>query len=888
MDPLSLTTSIVAVLQLTATVVSYLNDVKGASKERAQVAVEASMVYSLLTSLKYRVEDAHPTEAWYIAIRTLGEKNGALDQYQAALKLLAAKLDTRNGTKVGRALLWKFDKVEIAGILSKIERIKSLINVALTNDLLTKRPQWYGLIGGSTLSKTLKDDVSFIRTHVETTQAFTDIEIRQSIATWHWTMAARFSRISEMAFRTWSDPLLFWHSAGKTLLASVVVDYLQQQFPESSFLTMCIYCNYKEKDNQTVHDLLASLLKQLVQDCGSLSDNVKALHKDHVARNARLGPEDLIQALQYEIGIYRRVFIVVDALDECTEEGNRRMNLLNELRSLPRNVNVLVTSRHNSSIAAGFQGTITPEVNATDSDISQYIMARIQRENRLARHVEADPGLQQTIVSEIVRRAKGMFLLAQLHLDSLVNKGNRKAIHAALQHLPKGIDGTYDDAMARIRAQNPDDRELGEKVLLWISFALRPLSIIELQHALAVDDTSTKTDLDALPDEEILVSVCAGLIMVDIESGIVRLIHYTTQEYFDRTRDSHFSDAKDIVLATCITYLSFDEFGTGPCEESWSFRSRLNENAFLGYVANFWGYHARIAEGDATEDRLLQLLEDRTRVSCFGQVMFEDANLTFGFSGHVKGNVTGMHLATYFGISALIMKLWERGLSAESLDFMGRTPLIMAVMQGDYAIVEVLACRANVHVNAADNQRWTALHRAAATGQAAIVELLLNHNAEIGARTNRRQTPLHMAAEEGHFKVVELLIAAGGEVDALSDTRTTPLYRAARRGHVEVLKALLATGADVNLTTWDAYTALRTAVAHDQVGSVRILLSANPKLEVRAEHGLTALEFARVRGLDTIIKILEDAEDATTSIESSKVAYTEPLGFIQSQPTSLC
>ena len=109
-------------------------------------------------------------------------------------------------------------------------------------------------------------------------------------------------------------------------------------------------------------------------------------------------------------------------------------------------------------------------------------------------------------------------------MDSLVNKSNRKAIYVALEHLPRGIDGTYDEAMARIQAQNKDDKDLGEKALLWISFALRPLSITELQHALAIDETSTKTDPDALPDEEIIVSVCAGLIMIDSESGIVRLI----------------------------------------------------------------------------------------------------------------------------------------------------------------------------------------------------------------------------------------------------------------------------------------------------------------------------------------------------------------------------
>ena len=142
-------------------------------------------------------------------------------------------------------------------------------------------------------------------------------------------------------------------------------------------------------------------------------------------------------------------------MDECTEEGDRRSNLLDELRSLPPNTNVLVTSRHNSSIATEFHGTTTLEIDATNSDITRYILAHIKREHRLARHVKTDSVLQQSIVSEIVGRVKGMyirrcvfvctaailrltllrFLLAQLHIDSLVDKSNRKAIYSALQRL---------------------------------------------------------------------------------------------------------------------------------------------------------------------------------------------------------------------------------------------------------------------------------------------------------------------------------------------------------------------------------------------------------------------------------------------------------------------
>ena len=110
------------------------------------------------------------------------------------------------------------------------------------------------------------------------------------------------------------------------------------------------------------------------------------------------------------------------------------------------------------------------------------------------------------------------FLLAQLHMDSLVSKNNRKAVREALVNLPKGLDDTYEEAMVRINGQNQEDRELAEKVLMWITRAKRPLSIKELQHAVAIEEGDIETDLEAFPDEEILLSVCAGLVITDTKT----------------------------------------------------------------------------------------------------------------------------------------------------------------------------------------------------------------------------------------------------------------------------------------------------------------------------------------------------------------------------------
>lgn len=136
MDPLSITASIVAVLQLSSKVLGYLNDVQDASKDRAKCAVEASNLNNLLVNLRFRLEGSS-NESWYTAVRALGVDNGPLDQFKQALDHLQTKM-TGGGRlkKVGRTLTWKLSKEEVASILARMERLKPLVQIALQMDHL--------------------------------------------------------------------------------------------------------------------------------------------------------------------------------------------------------------------------------------------------------------------------------------------------------------------------------------------------------------------------------------------------------------------------------------------------------------------------------------------------------------------------------------------------------------------------------------------------------------------------------------------------------------------------------------------------------------------------------------------------------------------------------
>src|SRR5271170_7755755 len=110
----------------------------------------------------------------------------------------------------------------------------------------------------------------------------------------------------------------------------------------------------------------------------------------------------------------------------------------------------------------------------------------------------------------------------------------------------------YKDAMKRIEGQVLYQEKLAKQVLSWITFAKRPLTTSELQHALAVEVGEPKLNEENFSQIKDMVSVCAGLVRVDEESGIIRLVHYTTQEYFERTQKSWFPHAETDITKTCI------------------------------------------------------------------------------------------------------------------------------------------------------------------------------------------------------------------------------------------------------------------------------------------------------------------------------------------------
>ncbi len=107
------------------------------------------------------------------------------------------------------------------------------------------------------------------------------------------------------------------------------------------------------------------------------------------------------------------------------------------------------------------------------------------------------------------------FLLASLHMDSLAQSTNRKILRDALKELPDNIKKAYDETMKRVNHQGKHKSALASCIFGWIAFAKRPLIVLELQHALAVEPGTATLNPENLCNEDILVSICGGLVVID-------------------------------------------------------------------------------------------------------------------------------------------------------------------------------------------------------------------------------------------------------------------------------------------------------------------------------------------------------------------------------------
>jgi ankyrin repeat protein len=487
---------------------------------------------------------------------------------------------------------------------------------------------------------------------------------------------------------------------------------------------------------------------------------------------------------------------------------------------------------------------------------------------------------------------RSRFLLARLHTDSLLDKRTAKDVKLTLAKLSKGadaLDDAYSDALQRIQGQLDGDRKLAKNVLSWITFAKRPLTTAEICCALAVEPDETEVDPENRPDVDDLVSVCAGLVVVDQDSAVIRLVHYTTQEYFERIRSAWNPDGERHMAKICLTYLSLSVFKSGSCPTDKEFEERLSQNEFLEYAAKHYGEHARSFQAEVASLACSFLLQSGL-LSCLAQVLFVP---NYKFRGYSKfyPAITSLHWTARFGLcdvaKEFLRTIKEDGTSAvNARDSWSQTPLIYAAEHGHFEIGKMLLEK-GADVNAEGGRNYSnALYAASYGGHELVVKLLLDTGANVNAQGGHYGNALQAASAGGHELVVKLLLDAGADINAQGGCYGNAPHAAAYRGHTKVLELLFLKDTVLQLQDCYGRSLLWWAAAGGNTATIEALISQyhfDPR--TTDKFGRTPLWIATRKGHEAVSKLLSDKCGET---DTERTLSSESNGDQQRMECDVC
>ncbi|KAF5678547.1 ankyrin protein [Fusarium denticulatum] len=670
-------------------------------------------------------------------------------------------------------------------------------------------------------------------------------------------------------YRTWLETpgqTLFCRGipgVGKTILTSGLIDHLSSKLAgDSASGISYIFCNFQRQDQQTSDGLLTCILKQLSAGLPSLPESLRSLYTSHAIQRTRPSSREIISTLASVISEHSKVFIIVDALDEHGSAPGARESFLVQLARLQQefDVNIFATSRYDitisSEIRSSFLNSMNLEVNVVKDDIGTYIEGNF---NILPPDIRHNKELRRDIVESLQVSVGGMFLLARIYLNLLSFKVSETEIRNQLAMFKRGsrkgnakaLSDAYEQTMTRIKSQESDHAMLAKGVLLWLTYARSELIIEDLRYALATRSKYRMVCTQDLPFESTMISVCAGLVAFDESRKIIRLVHFTTQEYLIQNPDELFPLTEQDIAKTCMAHLWVSE------NERYRFLdfdlATRSSYPLWWYSALNWGHHGR--KSSIPNHELIEFMNDEATVSLVMRNALQRFTVGYFF-------MRPLHIAAYFGLVELVEDLLDMGAAVDSADRTGRTPLSYAAEQGCGAIMVTLLER-GAKVDSQDgevvptghyrnkNAGRTPLSFATQQGHETAVRILISNGASSSVRSKSGRTPLSYAVESGWESLVRLFL------DTEPGDISIELGRAVEKEHEAIARLLIENGAQVNFSTASGFTPLLRATRVNNQDIVRLLLDngANPD---PLQHMSTPLLSAAVRGYDPIVRLLLD------------------------------
>ncbi|KAE8153045.1 ankyrin repeat-containing domain protein [Aspergillus avenaceus] len=587
---------------------------------------------------------------------------------------------------------------------------------------------------------------------------------------------------------------------GKTVLSATIIEHLKQQ-PDAPHVLLFFFFDFTDTEKQSLESLVCSLIAQLYTQCEQSRAYMDSQVPFFETGHRQLRGDALFSTFLEMVKCLKKVQIVIDALDEC----ETREHLLSWLESLAgsglEELRVLVTSRREEDIESELirwiqhEDIISIQRGAVNNDIRLYVNQRLRYDNSFGRW-RSKPDVQDEIREKVMLQADGMFRLAQCQLDMLQNCIDLRLLRMTLTSLPSTLQETYARILAGVKLNH---RQYAVKLLQFLTYSLRPLTIEETVDVLAVDpDAHPPFDVaQRMPVPRDILKICPSLIsVVSRKSSFgtvteLQLAHYSVQQYL-KSGNIDISFPKEMahvgmifqkgvsqmsasvcIARTCLAYLS--QF-----KEQLSYKRAEVKLPLAKYSARYWVDHALFAEADDTvqESIFNYFLQHQQVYNIWRKI--EEPRWPWIFRGLSNAMSSPLNYASSAGLLRTVQRL----------------------LMGD---------RANT--NAWDRRYSTALRAASANGHKEVVQLLLKNGADANDALLENEkdadlripdmaylpTALQGASWNGHDEVVQILLDHGADVNAQIEGLDNALLYACFRGHKSTAQLLLESGADINL-----------------------------------------------------------------------------------------
>ena len=702
-------------------------------------------------------------------------------------------------------------------------------------------------------------------------------------------------------------------NTGKTVLSSIVVDYLSRHHQGPSTSLAYIYCDSEVPAEKTALALLSSICRQLASQKPELPLQLRKLYKQMTKEEERPGLDDIMLLITALCDSFETVFVCVDGLTECDVNGERPI-LISKLRWMRNHsARVFVTACiHNripepcdchDDIYDEFESPV--EIKADEEDIRKSLLQRLADDVKTESLFSELKTTKDAIIEPIVVDCGGMFLMAQLKLDRELRRLRKEADQKDLKadsstSLEVATEdqkrmAVWREGLRIIREQHPFRRDLALKTLSWILQLREPLLITEFAQALNIDIESAppflmnRVDIrvegsiakrggvaDIILDEDVatdfarhadpgatawesatsLLEICEGLITFGAEGGKIVLSDNCTPDPSAEDLKELVPDPHLRIARTCLKFLCRPECIASNILDRVKNEQEWNASQwavpFKWYAKRHWASHYDACDDEALDDLVVEYL---CTIYENPARWVEERKPLWQPTSYVvvEDDETPLLKAARLGLNRVLAKLLsEREYDIHAESWKRESASSVAVAAGHTSTVQLLYKHGALLVDYRDDYGYTLLHAAARNDDEVMVALLIwsGMNPNTKSAGHDPVLPIQTAAQSNSARALDMLLEHG------ADLADGVMQSAAGGGDVETVKILMKRGFQLSAPTGSGDPPLHAAIKSGSRPLVEYMIATGADVFELGYRRTSAIHVAAGEGYLDIVELL--------------------------------